>query len=261
MAVGPVQVIFFGFDEIHQFRGEVLDELARLRGQGLIRLIDLYLAVKTQTGKIVTKQMNDLTEAESVEFGQVIGKLMGLSDQPKGEVSAAAMEQTLAASFQSIGFDYQAIQEAVHALPPGKAFGVLMLEHTWAVPLRDAIRRAGGVPLAQGFLTQEALMMVGEELQAVADAERTIEVAEIVQSAAILDTLATLKEAEANKTAVAADVVRTLAVAELIQEAAVPDAIETLEAANLLEARYVEEAAKLERQEAAQDKVIFAEMG
>ncbi len=51
-----------------------------------------------------------------------------------------------------------------------------MFEHTWAIPLRDAIRRAGGVPLAQGFLTPEALIMVGEELRAIAEAERTIEV-------------------------------------------------------------------------------------
>ena len=260
MAVGPVQVIFFGFDQIDQFRGEVLEELSNLRGQGLIRLIDLFLAIKDPSGKVLAREVNDLTEAESVEFGQVIGKLLGLSDRQKGEESAEAIERTLAATFQSIGFDYQGIQKVVEALPPGKAFGVLMFEHTWAIPLREAIRRAGGIPLAQGFVTKDALIMVGEELQAVADAERAIEVAEIVKSAAILDTLATLKEAEAIKTAIAADVVRTLAVEELIEEAAVQDAIETLKAANLLEARYVEQATKLEEQEAAEDKVIFAEM-
>ena len=89
-----------------------------------------------------------------------------------------------------------------------------MFEHTWAIPLAAAIRRAGGVPLAQGFVTPEALVMVGEELNAIAEAETAIEVSEIVKSAAILDTLATLEEAEAIKTAIAADVLRTLAVAE-----------------------------------------------
>jgi hypothetical protein len=40
-----------------------------------------------------------------------------------------------------------------------------MFEHTWAIPLREAIRRAGGVPRAQGFLTRDVLMMVGKELE------------------------------------------------------------------------------------------------
>ena len=44
MLVGPIQVIVFGFERSDQFRGEVLKELATLRGRGLIRLIDLYVA-------------------------------------------------------------------------------------------------------------------------------------------------------------------------------------------------------------------------
>jgi hypothetical protein len=136
---------------------------------------------------------------------------------------------------------------------------VLMFEHTWAIPLRDAIRSAGGMALAQGFLTPETLIMVGEELKAIAEAEMAIEVSQIVKNAAILDTLATLQEAEAIKTAIAADVVRTLAIAEIIEEAAVEEAIEALEAASLLEAKYVEQAARLEAQNAAENKELFAE--
>ena len=133
-----------------------------------------------------------------------------------------------------------------------------MFEHTWAIPLRDAIRRAGGVPLAQGFITPEALLMVGQELQAIADAERTIEVAQIVKSAAILDTLATLEQAEAIKTAIAADVLRTLAIAELIEEEAMTEAIEALAAAGLLEAEYLDAAEKEESQEAAERSRDFS---
>jgi hypothetical protein len=176
-------------------------------------------------------------------------------------VAAGAVERTLSAASHSIGLDYRGLRQVVANLEPGKAFGVLMFEHTWAIPLRDAIRRAGGVPLAQGFITQEALVMVGEELRAIAEAEQVIEVAEIVRGAAILDTLATLQEAEAVKTAIAADVLRTLAVAELIEEAAVTEAIETLAAAGLLEAEYLEAAAQAEAQKAEEDKEYFAATG
>jgi uncharacterized membrane protein len=257
VTVGPVQVIIFGFDRTDQFRGEVLDELTSLRGRGLIRLIDLFVALKRPSGKIVAVETNDLTEQESVEFGRVVGKLLGVSSVSPGELAASVVENMLAAASHSVGLDYQGLRQVVDDLPPGKAFGVLMFEHTWAIPLRDAIRRAGGVPLAQGFITPEALLMVGDELRLITEAERTIEVAQIVKSAAILDTLATLQEAEAVKTAIAADVLRTLAIADLIEEAAVSEAIEALAAADLLETRYLEAAAHAEAQKSAEDQEFF----
>jgi uncharacterized membrane protein len=259
MTIGPVQVILFGFDRTDQFRGEALEELASLRGRGLIRLVDLFVAIKDQSGEIVAAEMSDLTDEESVEFGKVIGKLIGTSEGGTGVASAEAIEKTMAAASHSIGLDYQGIRAMVKNLPAGKAFAILMIEHTWAIPLRDAIRRAGGVPIAQGFLTPEALVMVGEELRAISEAERTIEVAQVVQAVAILDTLTTLEEAKAIKTAIAADVLRTLAVANIIEEAAVTEAIETLAAANLLEAEYLEKAKEADAKEAAEDKEIFTE--
>lgn len=259
MTIGPVQVILFGFDRIDQFHGQVLDELSRLRGRGLIRLIDIFLAIKKESGEVVAREMTGLTKEETVEFGNVIGKLLGAPELEQDDVNAEAIERTLAAASHSVGLDYQGIQRVVENLPPGKAFGVLMFEHTWAIPLRDAIRRAGGIHLAQGFMTPESLILVGEELRTIAEAERAIEVSQIVKNVAILDTLATLEEAEAIKTAIAADVVRTLAIAEIIEEAAVEEAIETLEAANLLEAKYVEAAVQAEAQQTAENKEIFAE--
>ena len=80
MTVGPIQVIVIGFDRTDQFRGEVLDELAKLRGRGLLRLIDLFVALKNPEGDIVAMRTNDLTEQESAEFGRVLGKLLGVSE-------------------------------------------------------------------------------------------------------------------------------------------------------------------------------------
>ncbi len=261
MTIGPVQVIVFGFERTDQFRGEVLEELAGLRGRGLIRLIDLFVALKGPAGEILAVELDDLSEQESVEFGRVVGKLLGTAESGARAAASEIVEKTLAAASQSVGIDYQGLRQLIADLKPGRAFGVLMFEHTWAIPLRDAIRRTGGVPLAQGFITPEALVMIGEELQAIADAEQAIEVAEIVKGAAILDTLATLQQAEAIKTAIAADVVRTLAVAGVIEEAAVMEAVETLAAAKLLEAEYLDAAVQAEEREAAEDKAIFAEAG
>jgi hypothetical protein len=242
MEIGPVQVIVFGFDRADQFHGEILAELLTLRGRGLIRLIDVFLAMKNPEGEIMATEMKGLTDEESAAYGRVLSKLLGIDEITTGEVVAAAVERTMAAAAASLGLDYQGLRKVVENLPPGKAFGVLMFEHTWAIPLTAAIRRAGGFPLAQGFITSEALVMVGEELHAIAEAAATIQRSQLVQTAAILDTLATLQEAEAIKTAIAADVVRTLATAKLIEEAAVAEAIETLAMAGMLEAKYLDAA-------------------
>ena len=43
------------------------------------------------------------------------------------------------------------------AVPPGTSAAVALLEHVWASPLRDAIRRANGVPLDETWLAAEDL--------------------------------------------------------------------------------------------------------
>ena len=77
MTIGPVQVIIFGFDRTDQFKGEVLAQLASLRGRGLIRLIDLFVAVKNPAGEVTAVELNDLTEEESVESGQLSVSYLG----------------------------------------------------------------------------------------------------------------------------------------------------------------------------------------
>ncbi len=258
LKVGPIQVMVFGFDRIDQFRGEVLEQLSTLRGRGLIRLVDLFVAAKDESGDVVVVELNDLTKRESAKFGRVVGKLIGKTKVTAGEAAAVVVERTLAAASHSVGLDYRGIGKIVKDLKPGKAFGVLMVEHVWAIPLRNAIREAGGFPLAQGFLTPEAIMMVGEELETVSEAERTIEVAQAVQAAAILDTLAMLEEADAIKTAIAADVVRTLAIAEVIEEAAVQEALEVLEETGKIEEKYLAEAKEAEQKKAAEEKQNFS---
>ncbi len=152
MTVGPVQVIIFGFDRTDQFRGEVLEELTSLRGRGMIRLLDLFVALKDPSGDIVAVELNDLTEQEFVEFGSVVGKLLGVSSVSAGELAAGAVENILAAASNSVGLDDLSLRQVVENLQPGKAFGVLMFEHTWAIPLRDAIRRAGEFPSLKALL-------------------------------------------------------------------------------------------------------------
>ena len=60
---------------------------------------------------------------------------------------------------------------------------------------QGAIRGAGGELIAQGFLTPEAALMVGQEVVAIAEAEATVELAAAISGAAMLDAAAAVAEA------------------------------------------------------------------
>ena len=46
-------------------------------------------------------------------------------------------------------------------LPDDSAVALLLIEHHWAVPLRDAIARAGGFRLSDGFISPLDLVAIG----------------------------------------------------------------------------------------------------
>jgi len=49
------------------------------------------------------------------------------------------------------------------AIPPGSSAGIALLEHRWAIPLREAIERAGGEPLADAWVHPTDLVAAGAE--------------------------------------------------------------------------------------------------
>jgi hypothetical protein len=61
-------------------------------------------------------------------------------------------------------------------IPEDSAAMLILLEHRWAIPLRDAIARAGGMRLASEFISPLDLVALGlvgaEEAEALAASER-----------------------------------------------------------------------------------------
>ena len=46
-------------------------------------------------------------------------------------------------------------------IPNDSAAALVLIEHHWAVPLRDAIARAGGFRLSDGFISPLDLVQIG----------------------------------------------------------------------------------------------------
>jgi uncharacterized membrane protein len=163
---GPVQMLVLEFDRT-EFNGEVLPELERLKEQGIVRLIDLLFVRKPANGDLEIIQHSDLSDEEATRFGTLVGALVGLGtgDEEK-MLSAAEAGAAEGADGHFIG-DEEAWFLA-DAIPEGKSAAIALIEHTWAIDLRDKIVRAGGVALADEWIHPADLVAIGAVHEAVA---------------------------------------------------------------------------------------------
>ena len=163
MAIGPVQMLVVGF-EGPEFKGEILEELKRLKDEDIIRLIDLVVVKKDDNGEIETLHTSDLSEDEAMEFGAVAGALIGLGAAGEEGAEAGALAGAEAMEDGQL-FDDDQVWYAADAIPNGTAAGVALIEHRWAIPLRDAIVRAGGIPLIDEWIHATDLIAAGLKLE------------------------------------------------------------------------------------------------
>ncbi|WP_061961779.1 DUF6325 family protein [Demequina flava] len=119
MTLGPIEIAVIGFEN-GKFNGEIVSQLNTLVEAGTISIID---------GVFVRRDSED--GVEYVELDQVgedneASRLADVLDRVEGLVSEEDVEELAA------------------ELPVGGAAAMLVFEHTWMKPLRDAIGAAGG---------------------------------------------------------------------------------------------------------------------
>ena len=160
MAIGPVQLIVLGFSHPN-FHGEVIAELERLHENGMVRVIDSLAVYKDADGDLEVEHLSNLTEAEAIEVGSKIGALIGLGIDGEEGMEAGAeagAEQAAEEGINVFGGDEWDVLEDI---PNDSAAALILLEHHWAVPLRDAIARANGFRLSDGFISPLDLVGIG----------------------------------------------------------------------------------------------------
>jgi uncharacterized membrane protein len=163
VAVGPVQLIVLGFTH-PDFRGEILGELQRLREADTIRVIDALAVYKDTKGEVAILEMSNLTTDEQIELGAKIGALVGIGafgeDEEAVEEMALAGAETAAAKGVDV-FSAEDAWDVVEDIPEDTAALLLIIEHHWAVPLRDAVARANGFRISDGFVSPYDLVAIG----------------------------------------------------------------------------------------------------
>jgi uncharacterized membrane protein len=162
MAIGPVQLIVLGFNH-PDFHGEVIAELERLRENDMIRVIDALAVYKDAEGELEVEHLSNLTQDEAIELGSKIGALIGLGFEGEegAEAGAIAGAEEAAAEGGVHVFDDEEAWDVLEDIPNDSAAALVLLEHHWAVPLRDAIVRAGGFRISDGFISPLDLVAIG----------------------------------------------------------------------------------------------------
>jgi uncharacterized membrane protein len=160
MAIGPVQLIVLGFDH-PEFHGEIIAELERLRESDTVRVIDALAVHKDADGEIEVQHLSNLSTDEAIELGSKVGALIGLGIEGEEGIVAGAEAGAEAAADGVNVFSEEEAWDVVEDIPNDSAAALLLLEHHWAVPLRDAVVRAGGFRISDGFISPLDLVEIG----------------------------------------------------------------------------------------------------
>ena len=133
----PCRVHYRRFPREQVQRPDRTGALAKLINGGLVRILDLVVISKGESGEIGVFEFDQLDEL--APFSDLEGDVGGILGQEDIDYAAASLE-------------------------PGSSLGLLVWEDLWAAPFAAAVRESGGVLLEGGRvpheLAQEALARV-----------------------------------------------------------------------------------------------------
>ncbi|MEU6826350.1 DUF1269 domain-containing protein [Streptomyces atriruber] len=158
--IGPIQLLTVEFGPTAKFEGRVIEELIILESNGQIRVLDMLFVQKEIDGRLIA------LDYQAEDMGDTVAALLGIS---RDSMRGAEELYPSVSEGNAFGLTRAEIRETAQELEPGTAAAFILFEHVWAKYLRAAIRNAGGVPVAEGFLTEEALLPIAAELVAAAD--------------------------------------------------------------------------------------------
>ena len=127
---GPIDFIIVSFKG-NQFDGSILIALSEAIDSGAIALRALTLIVKDADGTV--------SEVDIMDDGN--HPLVAFAQKHPGDPSIVGQDD---------------LEEMAELLEPDTAAGLLIIEHLWAKPLKQAIMDAGGTLVAEGRIHKDA---------------------------------------------------------------------------------------------------------
>lgn len=129
--LGPVELLFVEFPG-NQFTGEIIPALRELIEQGTIRVLDLVFVAKDADGNAVGIELEALPPESKGAFQELVEELEALISE-------------------------EDVEDLAEALAPNSSAAIMVFEHTWAIPFRDALVNSGGQLVVRLPITEAAL--------------------------------------------------------------------------------------------------------
>jgi Family of unknown function (DUF6325) len=123
MEIGPIDIAVIGYPAGAPMTGEAAPLLVDLVERGIIRVLDVLFVMKNEDGTFSGFEARDLDGKNVGDFAVFEGASSGLL----GEEDVAT---------------------AAEAVEPGSAAVMIVYENRWAAPFAAAVRRNGGVVVA-----------------------------------------------------------------------------------------------------------------
>src|SRR3954454_3850376 len=162
MPFGAMQMLVVSYEGT-ELSPEVAAELQRLREHAIVRLVDLLVVSKADDGTVTALETSDLTADESTELGAIAGALIGLGAAGQGGAEIGALAGAEAAADGGSLLEGE-VWYVADAIPPGSRAAVAILEHRWAIGLRDALLGAGAHGLVDAWIHPRDLVGLGIDL-------------------------------------------------------------------------------------------------
>jgi len=124
MSIGPVEYIAIGFPG-SKFSGEIIPALRDLEDRGIIRILDLIVIHKDESGDVEAVELGDTGPEERAlldTLGVAGERLLGLED----------------------------VEDIGATLEPGSTAALMLWENVWAAGFAESLRNADGILLANG---------------------------------------------------------------------------------------------------------------
>jgi len=149
---------------------DFINQLRRLRERGVVRLVDAAFVAKDEHDGLTTIKVSDVDEDEAVFLGMIAGALVGYGALGDKGIDLGAEVGAISSEDGFFGLSKDDLDEIADRIPRGTAATFILLEHLWAVGLKEAMRNVGGEVIGQGWITPATLIAMGQSMAEEAEA-------------------------------------------------------------------------------------------